>query len=83
MSASLLALAIDHLFLRPREPMPPTIGLTVAMMFALPSLRNVQPDVPMIGSAVDVLGFFWNMSIVAFSVMAFAAAFIGYHKPKP
>ncbi len=27
-------------------------------------MRNVQPDVPPIGAAVDVIGFFWNMSLV-------------------
>jgi hypothetical protein len=57
--------------------------MSIGLLFALPSLRNVQPDVPIIGSAIDVLGFFWNMSMIAFAVMAFCAAFVGFHKPPP
>jgi hypothetical protein len=61
LSSSVMALAIDHLFLRPREPVPPTVGFSVAFLFALPSLRNVQPDVPVIGSAVDVSVRCWHL----------------------
>jgi hypothetical protein len=57
--------ALDHVLLRPREPAPPTVGLSVALLFALPAVRNTQPEVPPIGAAVDVLGFFWNMSLTA------------------
>jgi hypothetical protein len=60
-----LVLALDHAFLRPREPVPPTIGFSIGLLFALPAMRNTQPEVPPIGVAVDVLGFFWNMSITA------------------
>lgn len=33
--------------------------LPAALLFALPSVRTVQPAVPAIGAAVDVIGFFW------------------------
>jgi hypothetical protein len=57
--------ALDHAFFRPREPSAPAIGFAIALLFALPAMRNTQPEVPPIGVAVDVLGFFWNMSIPA------------------
>ncbi|KAI9223735.1 hypothetical protein BC828DRAFT_222349 [Blastocladiella britannica] len=38
---------------------PPMMAPPCALLFALPSLRNVQPGVPGIGASVDVLGFFW------------------------
>ena len=83
LSASQLVLCIDHLFLRPREALPPTIGFSIALLFALPALRNTQPEVPPIGVIVDVLGFFWNMCIIALSATMFMAAHVGYHKHTP
>jgi hypothetical protein len=83
LSASQLVLCIDHLFLRPREPLAPTVGFSIGLLFALPAVRNTQPEVPPIGVTVDVLGFFWNMSITALSACMFMAAFAGYHKYKP
>jgi hypothetical protein len=56
LSGMVLALSIDHTFIRPCEPVPPTIGFVVSMLFALPAVRNTQPEMPPIGVAVDVLG---------------------------
>jgi hypothetical protein len=62
-------LALDHVFFRPREPAPTTISFSVALLFALPVMRITQPEVPPIGEAVDVLGF-WNISIWNISITA-------------
>jgi hypothetical protein len=56
LSGMMFTLCVDHIFLRPREPAPPTLGVCIALMFALPAVRNTQPEVPPIGVAVDVLG---------------------------
>ncbi|KAF9100461.1 hypothetical protein BGX27_000398 [Mortierella sp. AM989] len=40
-----------------------TLGITT--LFALPALRETQPGIPAIGCAADVLGFYWNMAIIA------------------
>lgn len=56
LSGMMLTLVVDHVFLRPREPAPPTMGVCIALLFALPAVRGTQPEVPPIGVAVDVLG---------------------------
>ncbi|KAJ3362448.1 hypothetical protein GGF32_006094 [Allomyces javanicus] len=59
-----------------REVEPPMLAPPCALLFALPSLRNVQPGVPGIGVTVDVVGFFWNMAIVAISATVIILYFI-------
>ncbi|KAJ1512881.1 hypothetical protein HMI55_004977 [Coelomomyces lativittatus] len=51
--------------------MPPLL-----LLFALPSLRNAQPQRPPVGSTFDILAFFWNMTIVAISAMAITSCYI-------
>ncbi|KAG0168513.1 hypothetical protein DFQ30_004647 [Apophysomyces sp. BC1015] len=43
------------------------IGLT--MLFALPALRSTQPGVPQVGCTSDILGFYWNMAIIALATL--------------
>ncbi|KAL3900678.1 MAG: hypothetical protein SGCHY_001171 [Lobulomycetales sp.] len=64
LSLLILALAAS-VYLRDRKVEPPTIAFVTGMLFALPAVRNVQPGVPGIGSTADVMGFFWNMMMVA------------------
>eukprot|EP00667_Euglena_gracilis_P008199 EG_transcript_8299 len=79
-SSMVFALAIDMVFIRPREPAPPSVGLAIATLFALPAVRNVQPDAPTIGARVDVVGFFWNMVLVGLAAVLMLAGLAGYHK---
>lgn len=44
--------------------------------------RNVQPGVPSIGATCDVIGFFWNMAIVALSAILIILCFILRWKPE-
>lgn len=64
LSLLMITLAVS-VWLRGRKVEPPTLAVAVSMMFALPSIRNSQPLAPPIGVTVDVVGFFWNMVLVA------------------
>ncbi|KAI8880927.1 hypothetical protein K501DRAFT_296163 [Backusella circina FSU 941] len=41
------------------------IGITT--LFALPAVRSAQPGIPQVGCVSDILGFYWNMAIIACS----------------
>nr|KAJ3400147.1 hypothetical protein HK105_004771 [Polyrhizophydium stewartii] len=72
------------LWLRGRKVEPPTIAVTGALLFALPSLRNSQPGAPIIGASIDVAGFMWNMLLVAVSsVLLLTNYIIKYKREKP
>jgi len=64
-----LAMAVDHVVVRPRQVLSPTIGFGVSMMFALPAVRSTQPGIPGMGCLVDVAGFFWNMAMISCAVL--------------
>ncbi|KAI9145063.1 hypothetical protein BKA69DRAFT_1172553 [Paraphysoderma sedebokerense] len=61
---------------RGREVPPPVLGFPALVLFALPSLRNIQPGVPAIGSVSDVIGFFFNMAIVSVSLISMIICYI-------
>ncbi|PHZ10404.1 uncharacterized protein RHIMIDRAFT_245502 [Rhizopus microsporus ATCC 52813] len=44
------------------------IGITT--LFALPAVRSAQPGIPEVGTVSDILGFYWNMAIIACSSIA-------------
>ncbi|TPX63751.1 hypothetical protein SpCBS45565_g06375 [Spizellomyces sp. 'palustris'] len=64
LSLLMMTLAVS-VWVRGRKVEPPTIAVSISMLFALPSIRNSQPLAPPIGTTVDVVGFFWNMVLVA------------------
>ncbi|KAJ9084258.1 hypothetical protein DSO57_1026407 [Entomophthora muscae] len=45
--------------LNPDRPPTAYLALGPSLLFAIPILRAIQPDVPPIGAFIDVLGFFW------------------------
>ncbi|KXZ51895.1 hypothetical protein GPECTOR_11g329 [Gonium pectorale] len=49
-------------------------ALAVGLLFALPFVRDVQPDVPVVGATIDVFGFFWNVALVAGAAVIVLAA---------
>ncbi|KAJ3259658.1 hypothetical protein HK103_001919 [Boothiomyces macroporosus] len=57
-------MAMSHVWLQQKIEAP-TTGVVTSMLFALPAVRNMQPGQPPIGCTADVVGFFWNMSLVA------------------
>ncbi|KAJ3113846.1 hypothetical protein HDU96_002843 [Phlyctochytrium bullatum] len=51
-----------------RKSEPPVIAFSVAMLFALPGVRNTQPGAPPVGCTSDLISFFWVMMIIALNV---------------
>ncbi|KAH8555036.1 hypothetical protein BGW37DRAFT_482219, partial [Umbelopsis sp. PMI_123] len=73
-----------QIILRGRALDLPILALNATLLFAMPALRNSQPSVPPIGIALDVLGFFFNMSLVALSfVTVISMHLMRYQVPKP
>ncbi|KAF9352873.1 hypothetical protein BGX26_009337 [Mortierella sp. AD094] len=65
---------------RPSDEHVLTLGITT--LFALPALRETQPGIPAIGCAADVLGFYWNMAIIAIaSIMILMASALRWKAP--
>jgi len=50
---------------RGNKMIPWNISLFSALLFAMPKLRNVQPNIPPIGTGADILGLFFNMALLA------------------
>jgi hypothetical protein len=69
MSIYLLVLSVDHVVFRPRTLEPDTVGFSVGMLFALPTLRMLL-GAPL-GSYIDYWSFAWNMLLVAVAVIVF------------
>lgn len=51
-----------------RTPEPPAMSMSIALLFALPALRNAQPNVPPFGTTLDIFSFY-----IAYMVEACAA----------
>jgi hypothetical protein len=64
MSLFIFLMSIGHLWYS-RRVEASTIGVVTSMLFALPAVRNMLPGAPPIGCTTDVVGFFWNMGLVA------------------
>lgn len=46
------------------------------MLFALPNIRSTQPGLPPIGCTADIMGFFWNIFLVAIAGISLLATFV-------
>ena len=40
-------------------------ALAIGLLFAIPFVRGVQPNVPDVGITIDIMGFFFNMILIA------------------
>ncbi|GAB5590518.1 hypothetical protein Unana1_05418 [Umbelopsis nana] len=73
-----------QIVLRGRALDLPIMALNATLLFAMPALRNAQPAVPPIGIGLDVLGFFFNMCLVACSFLCVVLLHIlRWQLPKP
>ncbi|KAG2429514.1 hypothetical protein HXX76_010749 [Chlamydomonas incerta] len=68
--------ALDAVVLRPHATA--AVGYdapayAAAMLFALPTVRQMLPGVPDMGAMVDICGFYWNMAILALVCCMFVA----------
>ncbi|KAL2916760.1 hypothetical protein HK105_203539 [Polyrhizophydium stewartii] len=68
------------LILRDRAVEPGTIAIAVALLFALPRLRDSQPNAPVVGGSSDVAGFLWNMPLAAVSCILLIGNYIVKYK---
>jgi len=59
-----------------RQVSAPLLAMPCALIFALPALRNVQPGVPQVGAYCDIVGFFWNVGLVAMSAVGIASVWL-------
>jgi hypothetical protein len=53
-----LNIVIDCMFFN-REIPPNLLSIGIKMLFAMPTLRRTQPDIPGIGYSIDFLCFIW------------------------
>ncbi|KXN65659.1 hypothetical protein CONCODRAFT_12688 [Conidiobolus coronatus NRRL 28638] len=53
-----LNIGFDCMFFK-REIPPTLLSVGIVMLFAMPTLRKTQPDIPDIGCAIDFLCFIW------------------------
>ena len=74
--------ATFQIVFRRREVSPPLLGVFVALLFALPAVRNTQPAAPPIGTLLDTVSLFWNMMIVALCAITLMAMWI-VQSPRP
>ncbi|KAJ7151839.1 hypothetical protein C8R43DRAFT_1190405 [Mycena crocata] len=70
-------IAAMSVFFRERKVEPPLIAISTAVLFALPNVRNSQPGIPSVaGTTSDMVGFFFNMLLVAISAFSLILNYI-------
>ena len=80
-SLSLFVIGLNYAFASSDEVAYDVPALMVGFLFALPFIRQVQPEVPNIGIIIDIMGFFFNMILIALStVMVMAALTTRYYR---
>ena len=80
-SLSLFVIGMNYAFASSDDIAYDVPALMVGFLFALPFIRQVQPDVPNIGIIIDIMGFFFNMILIALStVMVMAALTTRYYR---
>jgi hypothetical protein len=82
LGSCMFGMVIDHMFLRPRDPLLGVLGVSTSMLFSLPPLRNLQADAPPVGAAVDVMCFYWAQSMAALSALLLMCYVVSGYKPK-
>jgi hypothetical protein len=71
-SLGVFVLALDLSVFRNYRPVTlGSAGICATMLFALPSLRSVQPGIPPVGlyASIDIFSYFMNMGLIAFSLI--------------
>jgi len=67
---------------RQREAMPPVISIMIALLFALPAVRNTQPAAPPIGTLLDTVSLIWNMMLVSLCAITLMVTWL-WQSPSP
>ncbi|KAJ6451777.1 hypothetical protein C8R45DRAFT_1041647 [Mycena sanguinolenta] len=77
-------IAAMSVWFRERKVELPLIAVTTALLFALPNVRNSQPGIPTVaGTTSDMVGFFWNLLLVAASAISLIANFVIKNRRDP
>lgn len=71
LATSLLSIVIVAMTTRTKVGLIP-LSISIALIFGLPALRNVQPGVPPVGALGDYFAFIWAEVIVGWSAIASA-----------
>lgn len=80
-SLAMFVLALNFVFSQSMEVAYDVPALAVGLLFALPFVRDVQPSVPSIGITIDIMGFFFNLLLIAIStVLVMGAISSRYHR---
>ncbi|KAJ6550052.1 hypothetical protein B0H19DRAFT_1160295 [Mycena capillaripes] len=70
-------IAAMSVWFREKKVEPPLIAISTALLFALPNVRNSQPGIPSVpGTTSDMVGFFWNLLLVAASAISLIVNYI-------
>ena len=70
LSLSTLTIAIV-VWARKKKVDAPLISVVAIVMFSLPSIRNTQPNIPIIGCTSDSIGFLFNIASMFYMRMKF------------
>ncbi|KAJ7246886.1 hypothetical protein B0H12DRAFT_749964 [Mycena haematopus] len=77
-------IAAMSVWFRERKVELPLIAISTALLFALPNVRNSQPGIPSVaGTTSDMVGFFWNLVLVAASAFSLIVNFIIKNRRDP
>ncbi|KAF8174597.1 hypothetical protein K438DRAFT_113333 [Mycena galopus ATCC 62051] len=77
-------IAAMSVWFRERKVELPLIAISTALLFALPNVRNSQPGIPPVaGTTSDMVGFFWNLLLVAASAFSLIINFIIKNRRDP
>ena len=64
-SLSIFIIAVFFALSPSSEPAFDVPALAIGLLFAIPFVRGVQPNVPTVGISIDIMGFFFNMILIA------------------
>jgi len=79
---ALTSLTIDT-WVRNREIIPALLGFCAACLFALPTIRNAQPNIPPAGVWIDFMGYFFQITLVGLDVVILTVLYISrWEDPK-
>jgi hypothetical protein len=80
----IVVVSIDT-YKRNRDIPAPFLAFLGACLFALPAMRNSQPQVPQVGTWQDFMGFFWHIGLITLSLCFVLTLYIFRFKsvPKP
>ena len=78
-SLAMFIIALNFTISNSREVHYDVPGLAIGLLFAIPFVRDVQPNIPTVGISIDMLGFFFNMILIAAAAILAMGAVASRH----